>query len=109
MAATDPEALLRTRLHQWHAGHGARMVAFGGWSMPLHYAAGVVREHVATRTQAGLFDVSHMGRFRVSGRGAPGYLSRVLTNDAAALAPEQAHYTLVRSEERRVGEEGRSR
>jgi aminomethyltransferase len=98
MAAPDSEALLRTRLHAWHAGNGARMVAFGGWSMPLHYAAGVVREHLATRTQAGLFDVSHMGRFRVSGQGAQDFLVRVLTNDAAALAPGQAQYTLLATE-----------
>jgi aminomethyltransferase len=98
MAAPDSEALLRTRLHSWHAGNGARMVAFGGWSMPLHYAAGVVREHLATRTQAGLFDVSHMGRFRVSGQGALDFLVRVLTNDAAALAPGQAQYTLLATE-----------
>ena len=98
MAAAQPEALLRTRLHQWHAGHDARMVAFGGWSMPLHYATGVVREHLATRTQAGLFDVSHMGRFRIVGQGAQDFLARVLTNDAAALAPGQAQYTLLATE-----------
>jgi aminomethyltransferase len=98
MAAPDPEALLRTQLHPWHAANGARMVSFGGWSMPLHYATGVVREHLATRTQAGLFDVSHMGRFRISGQGAQDFLARVLTNDAAALLPGQAHYTLLATE-----------
>jgi aminomethyltransferase len=66
--------------------------------MPLHFSAGVVREHLATRTQAGLFDVSHMGRLRFSGHGAQEFLSRVLTNDAAVLAPGQAHYTMLANE-----------
>jgi aminomethyltransferase len=98
MAPSHTEAPLRTLLHDWHAGNGARMVVFGGFSMPLNYADGVVREHVATRTRAGLFDVSHMGRFRVSGQSAQEFLSRVLTNDASALAPGQAHYTLLANE-----------
>lgn len=98
MTSSHPETLARTLLHDWHVGNGARMVAFGGFSMPLNYAGGVVREHVATRTHAGLFDVSHMGRFRVSGQDAQEYLARVLTNDAAALAPGHAHYTLLANE-----------
>ncbi|MGH8664064.1 MAG: glycine cleavage system aminomethyltransferase GcvT [Burkholderiales bacterium] len=98
MAVSHTEASLRTLLHDWHVGNGARMVVFGGFSMPLNYAEGVVREHLATRTQAGLFDVSHMGRFRASGQGTQDFLSRVLTNDASALASGQAHYTLLANE-----------
>jgi aminomethyltransferase len=89
------EPLSRTVLHQWHVANKARMVPFGGWSMPVHYLPGVIREHVATRAGAGLFDVCHMGRFRITGRGAEGFLARTLTNDASALAPGHAHYTLA--------------
>ena len=98
MAVSHPEVPLRTLLHDWHVGSGARMVVFGGFSMPLNYAEGVVREHLATRTRAGLFDVSHMGRFRASGQGAQDFLSRVLTNDPSTLAPGQAQYTLLATE-----------
>jgi len=98
MSQSEPEVTQRTMVYDWHVRNNARVVPFGGWSMPLHYAAGVVREHVSTRTQAGLFDVSHMGRFRVSGQGAQEYLSQVLTNAASTLAPEQAHYTLLANE-----------
>jgi aminomethyltransferase len=98
MQASAKDSLLHTPLRDWHAAHGARMVGFGGWSMPLHYAAGAVREHVATRTQAGLFDVSHMGRFRIAGHGAQAFLARVLTADVAALAPQRAQYTFIADE-----------
>lgn len=59
--------LLRTALFNRHVSLGAKMVAFGGWEMPLHYPVGIVREHLATRKGAGLFDVSHMGRLVVRG------------------------------------------
>jgi aminomethyltransferase len=96
--AAEPEALLRTVLYDWHVANKARVVAFGGWSMPLHYPGGVIREHVATRVGSGLFDVCHMGRFRITGRGAEGFLARTLTNDASTLAPGHAHYTLLANE-----------
>ena len=60
MSDIDDKTLARTLIHDWHVQSGARMVGFGGWRMPLHYAGGVVREHIATRTAAGLFDVCHM-------------------------------------------------
>ena len=75
-------ANLRTPLYDWHVAHKARMVPFGGWDMPVQYA-GIIDEHKAVRTGAGLFDVSHMGRlsrspgrrrstsFRRSGRTTP--------------------------------------
>ena len=101
MNETDRAAapLRRTVLNAWHAASGARMVGFGGWDMPLHYAGGITREHVATRTSAGLFDVCHMGRFRVLGSGAATFLSALLTNDARTLAPRQAHYTLLANDQ----------
>src|SRR4030067_17111 len=60
---------LRTPLFDWHASHGARIVEFGGWEMPLLYA-GIVEEHLAVRRGAGLFDVSHMGKLVLEGPGA---------------------------------------
>ena len=98
-SAGSAASLKRTVLHDWHAANGGRMVAFGGWSMPVQYAFGITREHVATRTSAGLFDVSHMGRFRVSGPRAESFLSTMLTNDAGTLAQRQAHYTLLADEQ----------
>ena len=71
------------------------MVDFGGWDMPIQYPAGILQEHLATRKRAGLFDVSHMGRFRVAGRGALPFLQRVLTNNAAALAVGKSHYSIL--------------
>ena len=85
----------RTPLHQDHVALGAKMVEFAGWEMPLMYPTGVVEEHLATRRGAGLFDVSHMGRFAVRGAEALPFLQRVLTNNAAALDVRQAQYTLI--------------
>ncbi|HVU37977.1 MAG TPA: glycine cleavage system aminomethyltransferase GcvT, partial [Opitutales bacterium] len=60
------DALQRTPLYDWHLRHGARMVPFSGWEMPVQYT-GIIEEHKAARTAAGLFDVSHMGEALVSG------------------------------------------
>ena len=87
--------LRRVPLHDKHVALGATMVPFAGWEMPITYPSGVVTEHLATRRHAGLFDVSHMGRFVVRGRGALGFLQRVLTNNAAALEVGQAQYTVL--------------
>jgi aminomethyltransferase len=91
-------SLLRTPLHRWHVDHGARMVGFAGWSMPVQYPSGVTREHIATRTRAGLFDICHMGRFRMSGTEAASVLAAELTNDARELPVGRAHYTLLANE-----------
>jgi len=72
---------LRTPLYDWHVAHGARMVEFGGWDMPVQYPAGTVEEHQATRTRAGLFDVSHMGEIQVRGPGAIPFVNRLCSND----------------------------
>jgi aminomethyltransferase len=87
--------LNRTPFHQRHVALGARMVDFGGWDMPVHYPTGIIAEHLATRSGAGLFDVSHMGRFVLRGPGAVPFLQHVLTNNAEALDPLQAQYTMV--------------
>jgi aminomethyltransferase len=71
------------------------MVEFAGWEMPVQYPTGIVEEHLLTRKSAGLFDISHMGRYLVSGRGALAFLQAVLTNNAAALEPGKAQYTMI--------------
>ena len=85
----------RTPIYDEHLKLRARMVAFGGWEMPLHYPQGILAEHLAVRKHGGLFDISHMGRFRVSGRDALPFLQYVLTSNAAALLPGNAQYTML--------------
>ena len=92
------ESPSRTVLHGWHEGHGGKMVDFAGWSMPVQYRTGIIAEHLATRRGAGLFDVSHMGRFRVTGPGAESFLLDTLTNNASGLDPRQAQYTFIANE-----------
>lgn len=86
------ETLKRTPLHAVHVAAGARMVPFGGWDMPVQYA-GIIEEHRAVRTRAGLFDVSHMGEVNLSGPGAVAFVQRLVTNDLARTAVGQAMYT----------------
>ena len=88
---------LRTALHQWHVDHKARMVPFGGWSMPVQYA-GIVAEHKAVRTAAGLFDISHMARVSFSGADALNLLERVFTNSVVGMKDFQVRYGLVCNE-----------
>ncbi|HSQ22457.1 MAG TPA: glycine cleavage system aminomethyltransferase GcvT, partial [Coriobacteriia bacterium] len=71
---------LRTPLHDEHVALGARMVDFAGWRMPVQYA-GIIEEHTAVRTGVGIFDVSHMGEFRVFGVEAKAALQRIVTKD----------------------------
>jgi aminomethyltransferase len=91
--------LHKTVLHERHVALGATMVDFGGWHMPIQYRGGIVEEHLATRRGAGLFDVSHMGRFAVRGAGALAFLQHVLTNNAATLDPGFAQYTMIPNEQ----------
>lgn len=90
----------RTLFHKRHEALGARIVEFGGWDMPIQYPSGTVKEHLATRKGAGLFDVSHMGRFIVRGPKALAFLQHVLTNNAEALdgKPIGAQYTVIPNE-----------
>jgi aminomethyltransferase len=95
---TTQDGPRRTPLHAQHVALGAKMVDFAGWDMPLTYPTGTVSEHLATRQGAGLFDVSHMGRFSVTGTGAVPFLQRVLSNNVAALDLRQAQYTYITTE-----------
>ena len=90
-AATD---LLTSPLHERHVALGAKFAEFGGWSMPLEYPSGVVKEHTAVREAVGIFDVSHLGKALVSGPGAAAYVNATLTNDLGRIAPGRAQYTL---------------
>jgi glycine cleavage system T protein (aminomethyltransferase) len=76
-----------------HRALGAKMVPFGGWEMPLSYAAGTIAEHLACRGDAVAFDVSHLGTVRISGPDARGLLQRTLTNDLGKIGPGRAQYT----------------
>ena len=92
--------LQRTLFYERHVAAGAKMVEFGGWEMPVMYPTGIVKEHLSTRKRAGLFDVSHMGRFIVKGRDALKFLQHTLTNNAEALdiRTTGAQYTLIPNE-----------
>ncbi|GAG37192.1 unnamed protein product, partial [marine sediment metagenome] len=74
------------------------MVEFGGWEMPLNYLSGILAEHLATRKFGGLFDVSHMGRFLISGQDALPFMQYVLTNNAVTLELGQSQYTMIATE-----------
>jgi aminomethyltransferase len=91
------QTLLQTPLHDRHVALGARMVPFAGWEMPVQYE-GVIQEHRAVRTDAGVFDVSHMGEIEVEGPRATVLLQSLLSNDLERLAPGQAQYTLLTNE-----------
>ncbi|MCK4389530.1 MAG: glycine cleavage system aminomethyltransferase GcvT [Desulfobacterales bacterium] len=92
--------LERTVLYDRHVALGAKIVEFYGWEMPIFYPTGIVEEHLATRKRAGLFDVSHMGRFIIRGAGALKFLQHVLSNNAEALdiLTTGAQYTLIPTE-----------
>ena len=81
-------------LESAHQALGARLVPFAGWNMPVQYAS-IIAEHTAVRTQAGIFDISHMGQFIVSGPTAEAWLNSLLTNNIAKLAPGQGQYSLM--------------
>jgi aminomethyltransferase len=92
MTTTTP--LRRTPLYDLHVAAGAKIVDFAGWQMPVQYA-GLIEEHRAVRTAAGLFDVCHMGEVRVAGPGAEAFLQRLTPNDVAKLAIGRAHYSAL--------------
>src|SRR3982074_2817705 len=87
-------AARRTPLHPQHLAAGGRMVDFSGWEMPQQYGS-VKDEHRAVRTGAGLFDVSHMGRFVVEGEGAGAFLQHLVTNDLTRVGDGRAQYALL--------------
>jgi glycine cleavage system T protein (aminomethyltransferase) len=90
--------LRRTALHERHVAAGARMVPFAGWEMPVQYT-GVIPEHLAVRTSAGAFDVSHMGQLHVEGPAVGTFLQSMLSNDIDRLDDGQAQYTLLTNEQ----------
>ena len=94
---TTIEAVRKTPLYDCHLEAEARMVEFAGWRMPVQYG-GVIDEHRAVRSAAGLFDVSHMGEIRVAGPGAEGMLQRLTPNNVARLRPGRAHYSALLTE-----------
>ena len=91
------QTLSRTPLHDRHVALGARLVPFAGWEMPVQYE-GVLQEHRAVRTDAGVFDVSHMGEIDVEGPRAHELLQGLLSNDLDKLEPGRAQYTLLTNE-----------
>ena len=101
MSATEQttDSLSKTVLHEWHATNGAKMVPFAGWHMPVQYKTGIMKEHLAVRNAAGLFDVCHMGRFMFSGPDAGSFLQYATTNNIFALhEPGMAQYSLLQDE-----------
>lgn len=84
----------RTPLYARHRSLGAKMVEFGGWEMPVQYS-GIVDEHVATRTAAGLFDISHMGQINVYGTDALAFLESISTQDVASIPVASSNYSLL--------------
>jgi aminomethyltransferase len=89
--------LRRTPLYERHVAAGARLVPFAGWEMPVQYE-GVIPEHVAVRTAAGAFDVSHMGQLHVEGPAAETFLQSMLSNDLDRVGDGEAQYTLLTNE-----------
>jgi aminomethyltransferase len=92
------DELKRTPLNEVHRALGGKMVDFGGWDMPVQYKAGVIEEHMATRTRVGLFDVSHMGEIWVEGTDAIEFVNSLTTNDVTKLVDGQAHYSALTNE-----------
>jgi aminomethyltransferase len=86
--------LKRTILFSGHVKLSARLIDFGGWEMPVQYSS-LIAEHLAVRTAAGVFDISHMGEVTACGQAAEEFLNYVLTNDVRKLAPGQGQYTLM--------------
>lgn len=98
IAEVNTDILQQTPLLASHLKHGARMVPFAGWNMPVQYT-GITQEHLAVRQSCGIFDISHMGEFLVSGPNATAWLNRQLTNNTTKLQPGEGHYTLMLNEQ----------
>jgi glycine cleavage system T protein (aminomethyltransferase) len=96
--SADTAPLKRTPLYELHRARGARMVAFAGYEMPVQYPTGIIAEHLHTRAQAGLFDVSHMGQIRLHGADAAHALEALVPGDLRGLAPGHMRYTLLLNE-----------
>ncbi len=90
---TTSQALRRTALYDTHRKLGAKMVPFAGWEMPVQYPSGILAEHHAVRTDVGIFDVSHMGEFEITGPDRNAFVNRVTCNDVSALEPGGVQYS----------------
>ncbi len=90
-------AELKTPLTDWHVAHGAKMAPFAGWLMPIQYE-GILVEHQHTRQHAGLFDICHMGEFRIRGAGADAALAAAVSHNLATLAPGRCRYGFLLTE-----------
>jgi aminomethyltransferase len=96
--ATTTTTLARTPFHKFHVDHGAKMVDFAGWEMPLHYGS-IIEEHHQVRKSGGMFDVSHMGRLRFTGRDARKFLDHVCTRQIHGMSDGQVRYSLICNEQ----------
>ncbi|MBT5182040.1 MAG: glycine cleavage system protein T, partial [Actinobacteria bacterium] len=95
--STQPSDLLHTPLFASHQKLGAKCADFGGWEMPIEYE-GAVAEHGAVRSTVGVFDVSHMGKLRVTGPGAVSALNSIVASDLAKIGNGQAQYSMLCNE-----------
>ena len=93
------QGLKHTPLYKLHVTLGAKLVPFGGYEMPVNYPAGIAAEHRAVRERVGVFDVSHMGEFEVSGPDRNAFVQQVTCNDVGALKPGQAQYSAILTEQ----------
>jgi aminomethyltransferase len=84
-----------TRFHLIHKQHGAKMVSFAGFEMPIQYPAGIIAEHMSVRKDIGVFDVSHMGEVEIRGPQALDYVQKISINDASKLVPNKAQYSAM--------------
>ena len=98
MTTTDPQTLKQTPFNDFHERHGAKFVDFAGWRMPINYGS-IIDEHHHVRNQAGLFDVSHMGRVKVSGRHARRFLERVLSRRVSNMKEFTCRYSMICNEQ----------
>ena len=92
---TATPTLKRTSLFDAHRSLGAKMVPFAGWEMPVQYPTGILAEHHAVRTGAGVFDVSHMGEFEITGPDRNAFVNRVTCNDVGALPAGGVQYSAI--------------
>jgi aminomethyltransferase len=86
---------LKTPLYTWHECHGGKIVPFAGYLLPVQYETGVIAEHMAVRTAAGLFDISHMGEIFLTGPDALANIQKLMTNDCSGMPDGRVRYTLM--------------
>ncbi|MCH7601319.1 MAG: glycine cleavage system aminomethyltransferase GcvT [Planctomycetes bacterium] len=91
-------SLTHTPFHQFHVDRGAKLIDFTGWDMPLHYGS-IIEEHNQVRRSGGFFDVSHMGRFRITGRDVRAFLDLVCTRQIWGMSDGQVRYSMICNEQ----------